>query len=293
MQKSRKVFGASLSVGLNSFLILLKLVVGVVSGSVGVLASAIDSFIDLVSSLFAFFAIHIAETPPDSEHPFGHGKFEDFAGLIEAILIMLGALFIIGEAFSKIASPMAYEVEPVAGIAVMVFALVLDFIISRILFRIARETDSSALLADAYHLSTDVWSSLAVIAGLVLVKFTGNHLFDPLMALVVAGMILGVGARIVRRVFKHLVDTALPAEEESRIVDIIHQTIPSEEDSVAISDLKTRRSGSHRLIVFNLLVPPQLSVQKAHEHCDRIEEALRKAFPNSLVTIHIEPQESF
>lgn len=288
MLQSKKQFGATLSVGLNAFLILLKLVVGIISGSVGVIASAIDSLIDLVASLLAYVAILISDAPPDADHPFGHSKFEDIAGLIEAVLIMVGAFFIIGEAISKLIHPTAYEVEPMLGIAVMVFALILDFVVSRILFRIAKETESSALYADAHHLSTDVWSSLAVIAGLILVKITGNHLFDSLMALVVAGLILGVGTQIVKKVFRHLVDTALPPEEEARIVTIVHDTMPPGEHA-QVDALKTRRSGSHRLIVFNLRVSPHLTVEEAHHHCDRIEAALERAFPNSLINIHIEP----
>ncbi len=284
----KKQFGATLSVGLNCFLIILKLVVGLLSGSVGVLASAIDSLIDLVASVLAYFAIFIGDSPPDEEHPFGHGKFEDFAGLIEAILIMVGAFFIAWQAIPKLFTPSGFEVEPVAGIVVMIISLVLDFIVSRILFKIARETESPALYADAHHLSTDVWSSIAVIAGLLLVKFTGNHLFDPIVALIVAAMILHVGFNIVRQVFRHLVDAALPAEEESQILQIIHNAMPPDEP-IQVTDLRTRRSGSHRLIVFNLRVAPHLTVAKAHSYCDQVEAALEDAFPNSLVNIHLEP----
>lgn len=290
MQAGKKQFGAALSIGLNVFLILLKLLVGIISGSVAVLASAVDSFIDLVASVLAYGAVFISDMPPDEDHPFGHGKFEDFAGLIEAVLIMVGAFFIIWEAAPKLLNPMVTEVEPTIGIVVMVIALILDFTVSRVLFRIAKETESSALYADAHHLSTDVWSSLAVIGGLILVKVTGNHIYDPIMALVVAGLILKVGFGITKQVFGHLVDTALPAEEEARIKSIIKSSVP-EGEPVEVQALRTRRSGSHRLIVFNLLVSPQLTVAKAHEYCDRVEDALAEAFPNSLVNIHLEPLE--
>lgn len=288
MAVSRKQFGALLSVGLNCFLILLKLVVGVVSGSVGVIASAVDSLIDLVASLLAYFSIYIADTPPDADHPFGHGKFEDFAGLFEAILIIVGAFFILWEAVPRFIYPISHQVEPVAGIVVMLFALVLDFIVSRILFQIARETGSTALLADAHHLGTDVWSSIAVIMGLILVKVTGNTLFDPIMAIVVAALIVFVGIKIMRKVFQHLVDTALPLEEEQRILDVIYQAVPQGEP-IEIAALKTRRAGSNRMIVFNLLVSPELTVHKAHAYCDGIEDALEQAFPGSLINIHMEP----
>lgn len=269
-------------------MILLKLVVGIFTGSIGVLASAVDSLIDLVASLMTYFAIHIAETPPDEEHPFGHGKFEDFAGLLEAVLIMVGAFFILWEAIHRLIRPQAFEILPGPAMFVMIFSLVLDFIVSRTLFRIARETESPALLADAYHLSTDVWSSLAVITGLALVWLTGQHVFDPLMAIVVAAMILFIGLRIVRQVFKHLVDTALPHEEEKQIVETILNAVPDHEQ-IRVDALRTRRSGSQRLIIFNLLVSPNLTVEKAHEYCDQIEAALGALYPNSLVNIHLEP----
>jgi cation diffusion facilitator family transporter len=288
MTISKKQFGATLSVGLNCFLIAIKLVVAILSGSVSVFASAIDSFIDLVASLLAFGAIIISEEPPDADHPFGHGKFEDFAGLIEAILIMAGAFYIFWEAIPKLLSAHHLEVEPVAGLAVMGLALVLDFVVSRILFKIAKETESSALYADAHHLSTDVWSSIAVIIGLVLVKVTHNPIFDPIMAIVVAILISVVGYQIIRKVFAHLVDTALPAAEESKILGVIQEAMP-EGERYQVQGLKTRRSGSHRLIVFNLLVNPLLTVEKAHYYCDQLEEAIERAFPNSLVTIHLEP----
>ncbi len=288
MTLSKKQFGAILSVGLNCFLIAMKLAVGIISGSISVLASAIDSIVDLVASLFAFYGIQAAEEPPDAEHPFGHGKFEDFAGLCEAVLIIVGACFIIWEAVQKFIVPQHITVEPMAGIIVMVVSLILDFIVSQVLFRIARETESTALEADAHHLSTDVFSSVAVIIGLILVKVTGNSIFDPLTALVVAGLILSIGVNIIRKVFSHLMDTALPQQEMQKIIDIVHHTMPQHE-TIRIDSLRTRRSGSHRLIVFNLQVSPEMTVAKAHEYCDQLEAALENAFPNSLITIHVEP----
>jgi cation diffusion facilitator family transporter len=288
MLAGKKQRAATLSVGLNIFLILLKLVVGIISGSIAVIASAIDSFIDLIASLFAFFAVHISDTPPDKEHPFGHGKFEDFSGLIEAVMIMVGAFVIIWQASIRLIHPEETVVEPMLGIMVMVFALILDFTVSRYLFKVAKETESPALMADAYHLSTDVWSSLAVIGGLVLVQITGIPAFDSVMALVVAILILLVGFRILKTVFNHLMDVALPTEEEQQILDIIKAALPSGEPS-RVSALRTRRAGSQRLIVFNLLVSPQLSVEKAHEYCDKVEAAIEDAFPNCIVNIHLEP----
>lgn len=257
-------------------------------GSVGVLASAIDSLIDLVASILAYIAVFIADTPPDEDHPFGHGKFEDFAALLEAVLIMVGALVIVWEAISRLLHPAPVELQPIPGIIVMLIALILDFIVSRILFKIAKETHSSALYADAHHLSTDVWGSSAVIIGLIIVKLTGLEIFDPLVALVVAAMITKVGVEIIQQVFKHLVDTALPEEEETKIKEIIQSAIPNNHPT-EVANLKTRRSGSHRTIVFDFRVPPDLTVEKAHAYCDDIEAALEKAYPASLINIHLEP----
>jgi len=283
-----KQFGATLSVVLNCFLILLKLIVGITSGSVAVMASAIDSLVDLVASVLAFVGIRLSDAPPDVDHPFGHSKFEDFAGFLEALLIIVGAVFIIWEAVDKFTNPKAALIDPIAGIIVMIVALVLDFAVSQLLFKIAKDTESPALYADAHHLSTDVWSNIAVIIGLGLVKLTGNPIFDPIMALVVAFLIVGVGFRIVKEVFNHLMDTALPEDEVRQIEDIVHQTMPAHEP-VEVADLKTRRSGSHRLIVFNLRVSPHLTVQTAHQYCDAIEDAIEAQFANCTVNIHLEP----
>jgi cation diffusion facilitator family transporter len=284
----KKQFGSLLSVGLNCFLILLKMLVGIFSGSVAVFASAFDSLLDLVAAIFTYVGIRIGDVPPDEDHPFGHGKFEDFAGLIQAVLIIVGAFFIIGTALDRLFHPNLHGIEPMAGIIVMLVALLLDYVVSSILLRIATETESSALFADAQHLRTDFMGSTAVLIGLILVKITGNHIFDPIVALIVAAMILGVGWQIVEKVFKYLMDTALPIEEERQIMDIIRQTMP-EDEPMRVDSLRTRRSGSHRLIVFNLLVNPRLTVEEAHGYCDQVEAALMQVFPNSLVTIHLEP----
>lgn len=283
-----KKFGAALSVGLNVFLIAFKLVVGIFCGSVSVIASAIDSSIDLIASVLAYFAVLIGDQPPDEDHPFGHGKFEDLAGLIEAALIIVGALFIINEAVHKLTHPQTAQVMAIPGIAVMAISLILDLLVSKWLFKIAKDTESPAILADAHHLSTDVWSGIAVIVGLGMVYFTGQHWIDAVTALVVAGLILGVGIKIVTQVFHHLVDKALPPEEMDRIRQTIISAVPAHEP-IAIDDLKTRRSGSHRLIVFNLKVAPQLTVDQAHQYCDAVENALLAAYPTAQVSIHLEP----
>jgi cation diffusion facilitator family transporter len=285
---SEKQFAAALSVALNLFLITLKLVVGTLTGSIAVVASAIDSIVDLVASLLAFFAIRIADEPADEGHPFGHGKFEDFAGLLEAVLIVVGAGFILNEAIQKLLHPSTTAVIPGPAILTMAVALILDFVVAQYLFKVAQKTGSTALEADAHHLSTDVWTSIAVIAGLLLVQLTKNSLFDPLCAILVAVLILGVGLKIIRTVFNHLMDSALPETEIHCIHDIINSHLPTDA-AVGIDTFKTKRSGSNRFIIFNLLVDPQWTVQQAHDLCDALEEAILQEFPSASVSIHVEP----
>ncbi len=176
---------ALLSIFSNSILIIFKLIAGVLMGSVSVISEAIHSSIDLLASLIAFFSIKEASKAKDDEHPFGHGKYENVSGFVEALLILIAAILIIFEAIKKIVD--GGKVDNVyAGIFVMLVASIVNFIISMVLLKIAKKTDSIALEADAMHLLTDVFTSLGVFGGLILLKITGWKIVDPLTALFVA-----------------------------------------------------------------------------------------------------------
>lgn len=276
---------ATFSVLSNTALVATKLVIGVLINSVSVIAEAIHSSLDLVAALIAYFAVRTASQPPDEEHEYGHGKIENVSGTIEALLIFVAALWIVWEAVGKLLY--GSEVEFVGpGVAVMALSVVLNALVSRYLMKVAKKTDSVALEADALHLSTDVVTSLGVLGGLVAIELTGQHLIDPLAAMLVAAIIMRAAYRLTKEAFLDLLDRRLPQREEELIASIINAHRPR---IVEFHDLRTRKAGSERYIDMHVVFPRGTSLQDAHSMCDHLEENIKKALPNSSVILHVEP----
>lgn len=278
---------AGLSIISNTLLILLKVVAGILSGSISIIAEAIHSSIDLVAAVIAFVSLRIAGRPADWGHPFGHGKVENVSGTIEAGLIFVAAAFIIYAAIAKIIEGVVIEYVTV-GIAVMAVSVVVNIFVSRHLLRIARETDSIALEADARHLTTDVYTSLGVLVGLVVVRITGLNILDPIIALSVALFIIRTAYNVIRRAFPALIDVRLPEDEETLIASCISEHFG---ELVGFHELRTRKAGSERYIDLHLVMARYASVEQAHKLCDHLEEDIRSKLPNASVTIHVEPCE--
>lgn len=278
---------AALSIISNSTLIIFKLIAGLLMGSISVISEAIHSSIDLVASLIAFFSIRKASTARDNDHPFGHGKYENVSGFVEAILILFAALLIIFEAVKKLIYGVSVENELV-GIFVMLFASTVNFVISRILYKISKKTDSIALEADAAHLLTDVYTSLGVFAGLLLLKITGIKLIDPITAMLVALLIIKTSIVLIKKSMVDLVDSKLPDEDIKKITAIL-DSYPEVE---GYHNLRTRKSGETREIDLHLLVSSSDSIGYAHSICDSIENKIKDIFPNSCITVHVEPSET-
>jgi len=276
---------AALSVGSNTVLTLLKLVVGLYIGSVSVVAEAIHSGVDLLASLIAFFAVRSSAKPPDESHPYGHGKFENVSGTVEALLIFLAAGLIVSEAANKILrGPELPSVD--AGLAAMGVSVIANAFVSRRLLMVARATDSVALEADAYHLTTDIATSLGVFAGLLAVRFTGWVILDPLIALVVAAMIVRTAWEITRRSFVDLLDRSLPKSERELIQAVLDQHVGQ---LVGYHEVRSRRAGSERLVDLHLVVSGESHVANAHALCDHLERDLHDALGPCNLTIHVEP----
>jgi cation diffusion facilitator family transporter len=280
-----KTGAAGLSVLSNTLLILLKLVAGILSGSVSIIAEAIHSGIDLLAALIAFVCLRIAGRPADREHPFGHGKVENVSGTIEAVLIFVAAIFIIYEAINRIIAEAIVEYLSI-GIAVMAISVVVNIIVSRHLLRIARDSDSIALEADARHLTADVYTSLGVLAGLVLVQVTGLNILDPIIAIGVAIFILRAAYSLTRRAFPPLIDIRLPEDEEVLIVSTMSEHMG---ELVGFHELRTRKAGSERYIELHMIMARDASIERAHSLCDHLEEDIKSRLPNIHVTIHVEP----
>ena len=281
---NKKVSVARLSVVSNTTLIVVKVIAGLLSGSVSIISEAIHSLMDLVASVVAFFSVRISDTPADENHPYGHGKFENISGVVEALLIFVAAFWIIYEAVKKIVHPEPVESIGI-GLAVMILAAVVNTIVSRKLYRVARETGSVALEADALHLKTDVYTSAGVAAGLFLLWITDFHLIDPIIAIFVALLILRESFELFNRAYSPLLDSALPAKEVEQIAAIIRSHCT---DRMSFHNLRSRKAGNFRYIDFHLNLDPSLTVGEAHTICDQIEEDIKQVIPQTEVTIHVE-----
>jgi cation diffusion facilitator family transporter len=276
---------ARLSIYSNTFLLFLKLGAGFMMGSISVLSEALHSGIDLIAAFIANYSVQKAGKPADELHKFGHGKFENVSGTIEALLIFLAAVIILYESGKKIM--FGGEVEfLVTGAVIMGISAVLNFYISRKIMKVARKAESIALEADAYHLSTDVYTSAGVLFGLVLIQLTGNHIFDPFMAIIVALIILKASYDLTKRSISGLMDVKLPDREEGIIRSIIADHYFQ---YFEYHNLRTRKSGAQRFVDLHLVVSKNQPVADAHEFCDHLEKDIKEKIPNLSLLIHIEP----
>ncbi|MGD0716519.1 MAG: cation diffusion facilitator family transporter [Halobacteriota archaeon] len=287
---AQKLRAATFSVFVNVLLLSTKIIVGVASGSLGMLAEAAHSLLDLLASGFAYTGIRSANRPFDEEHPYGHEKFENFSSLVQTALLGVTSIWIFYEAGLRLLTGFAIQIDSTLyyAIAIMVFAIIADFSVSRYLFQNARKYGSSALEADAYHFSTDIYSSAAVLLGLVAAKF-GYAVVDPLAAIFVAIIMLTTSIRLGRKTTRVLVDAAPPKEITSKIRDVITDN----RDITAFHDLRARQAGSSIFVDVSIHVGPNLSLGDAHNIANKLEKEIQTRVPNvKEVIIHIEPETS-
>lgn len=280
MNEKQKI--ARLSVFSNTLLIIMKFVVGFWSGSVSIISEAIHSVMDLIAAVIAFFSVKISDTPPDKDHPYGHGKFENVSGVIEALLILIAAVWIIYEAAHKIIKPTPIESIGL-GSLVMLISGMINFFVSRKLYKVAKRTDSIALEADALHLKTDVYTSLGVGLGLFLIWITGYTFLDPIVAILVALFILKESFELMRRAFNPLMDSSLNQKELNEIRIVLDSL------NVKYHDLKTRKAGNQKFIDLHMEMPHNSELQEVHEMCDTVEKVLVEKIKRIHVNIHVEP----
>ncbi|MGL4859956.1 MAG: cation diffusion facilitator family transporter [Enterobacteriaceae bacterium] len=287
---NRKTAAALISVISNSCLIVLKLIVGLLSGSVSIISEAIHSAMDLLASLIALFSVRQSDQPPDKKHPYGHDKIENISGVIEALLILLAAAWIIIEAIRKMFNPSVIE-NIGLGFLVMLFSSLVNILVSRHLYKVATQEDSVALAADALHLRADVLTSMGVAIGLLFIWVAGLfghdlHILDPIIAIAVALFIIREAFEMLNRSFQPLLDHSLTEEEET----IIEQEIQRHcHYGGPFHNLRTRRAGRRRYIDFHLSLPGDMSVSDSHQLCDVIERAIEQQLPYAEVLIHVEP----
>lgn len=274
------VLAALLTIGLKSLAYSL-------TGSVGLLSDAIESFINLAAALVATFALWYAAKPADVEHTYGHEKIEYFSSGLEGTLILLAAGGIAWYAVQRLLAPQPLQKLDI-GSGLSLSAALINLAVGQILLRVGRRVGSIALEADGHHLMTDVWTSVAVLVGVGLVWVTDWLWIDPVIALLVAANITWTAFNLLRRSFDGLMDRALPEAEQAQVRAAIQGQLAPGMDYHA---LRTRRAGSRRFADFHLLVPGIFTVRRAHELGDRVESAVREVFPDMEITVHIEPIE--
>ncbi|MBS1871401.1 MAG: cation transporter [Actinobacteria bacterium] len=282
----RKRRAAGLSIASNLALILLKLVAGVVTGSVAIVTEAVHSGVDLIASVVAYFSVRKAGEPADESHRYGHEKIENLAAAIEGMLILVGSGIIVFESLRRLIR--GGTVEHLGfGIAVVAFSALANLLVSAVIGRTARATASPALSGDAAHLRTDAYTSLAVLAGLALVELTGAQWLDPVVALVVAGAIVRAGVRLLLGSSRVLVDEALPEDERAAI----HAEVVAfgNRGVVGYHQLRTRRAGARRYVDLHLQFEAGTTLEQAHEIAHAIQDAIAARLDGADVLIHLEP----
>lgn len=284
----QKMSAALLSVASNTVLVVAKLAIGIVSGSVSILSEAVHSSIDLVAAIIAWFAVREAGKPADEKHPFGHGKIENVTGTVEALLIFGAALYIIWSASKKLISG-TVEIERMGlGLAVMGGSALANYLVSRHLLKVAVTTDSVALKADAMHLRTDVYTSMGVFAGLLVIKVTGATILDPLVAIAVALLIVKAAYDLTKHAFLPILDVKLPDDEEAAVHEVLAAHAG---EFLEYHKLRTRKAGHVRHINLHLVVPKNMSVEAAHRLSHTITAEIAGKLANSDALVHVEPCE--
>lgn len=276
---------AWLSIAAAVSTILLKGVAWQLTGSVGLLSDAIESFVNLAGALMALWMLTLAAQPADAAHPHGHGKAEYFSSAFEGFLIVLAAFSIGYAAVMRLLEPQPLEAVGV-GLVVSVIASIINFATAGVLMRVGKKHNSITLEADAHHLMTDVWTSAGVIAGVGLVAWSGWLWLDPVIALLVAANIVWTGYQLMRRSADGLMDHALPADKLEKIEQLLASY---REKGLEFHALRTRQAGSRAFVTLHVLVPGHWSVQEGHDWAGRIEADIRKTLEYADVTTHLEP----
>ncbi len=278
-----KLAAASVLVGL--FVFGLKYLAYVMTGSVALYSDALETVVNVLAALAALWAIHVANQPADAEHPFGHHKAEYFSAWLEGALIALAAAAILYEAWHVLFAPREIDWND-PGLLVNAIAGVINAAWSWVLIRAGRKHRSPALEADGRHLRADVFTSIGVLAGVMLAGLTGWYVLDPILAILVALHILHEGWKLLWESTQGLMDVAPDEETMKKLREVIARNA---QGALEFHDLKARRAGAALFVEFHLVVPGDMRVRFAHDICDNIERALKETFGEVHASIHVEP----
>jgi len=276
---------AGISVIAAVFLTGFKLIIGLLTGSLGILSEALHSALDLVAAVITYFTVRVSDRPADKNHHFGHGKTENFSALVETLLLVITCIWIVYEAANRLISGNTHIEVTVWSYIVVLTSIAIDITRSRALYKVARKYKSQALEADALHFSTDIWSSAVVFVGLLCANF-GIYAADSIAALGVALIVLTVSYRLGKRAINVLLDRSplTLSDEISSIIKLIPEVL-------YFHDLKVRVAGADTFVNVTIHVDPELKITEAHAISDRVEEILCKRIERCEVHIHYEPEE--
>lgn len=287
MKNKSARFYAFLSIAAAVFTIILKVGAYFLTGSVGLLSDAAESVVNLVAALVATWAITYAAKPADDEHAFGHSKAEYFSSGVEGALILVAAVSIAITAWQRLLNPQPLEQVSI-GLVLSLVATAINGGLALLMLQASKRLRSITLKADAHHLLTDVWTSVGVVAGLILVSLTGWVVLDPLIAFLVAANIIWTGVKLLRESGSALLDASMPIADQRIIQDILNSY---NVQGIQFHALRTRVAGSGRFVYFHVLVPGEWSVQRGHALCEEIELAIMRSLRETNVFTHLEPIE--
>ncbi len=277
---------ARLSLGSNVFLVLIKLGAGLQSGSLSVLAEGVQSLIDIFASAMILLVVRAAAAPPDEAHPYGHGKFENITALVQMVMVLGSIAGIWYAAWRRFQSPSMPEVD--WGVAAIIISIAVNLAVSARIFKVAKETESSALRAEGVHLRGDLWSCFGVLLGLAITHVTGEARFDPAVAAFMTIFAMFSAVHLIRDTLRPLLDESLPGEEE----ECIKSVLEADKRVLGFHKLRTRQAGSGRLADVHILLDDHLSFREAHDIGEDIEDEIRRVLPNLDVMVHVEPYEA-
>jgi ferrous-iron efflux pump FieF len=285
-ENAQKRAVARLSIFVAGFLIVLKTGTGLLTGSISVWASLLDSAMDIFASTINFFAVRAAARPPDEDHAYGHGKVESLAGLFQSFVITVSGLFLIREAIMRLLHPVATQQEWL-GVASMLVAIGVSYALVTRLRRIARQTDSLVLSADALHYATDVYTNGGALGALLVVRLTGWQLADPILSLAISLYILYSAFTVGREAVDVLMDKRLPVEVDEQVAEIVGRFRP--QGVLGFHDLRTRRSGAEKFIDLHLEVERDKSLEAAHDLTVQVLRTIQAEIPRARVQVHTDP----
>jgi|YNPMSStandDraft_2_1061718.scaffolds.fasta_scaffold02074_2 cation diffusion facilitator family transporter len=283
MKKNTKSKAAIISIISNTLLISIKLIASFITGSISILSEALHSLSDLIASVITWISVKYSDMPPDEKHPYGHGRIENVTATIEALLVIIAAIYIIYESLSRLINVQKIE-HPIIGIIVLLISFIINLFVSNYLYKIAKKEKSLALEGDALHLRADMFTSLAMLLGFVFIFIYKWYIIDSIFAILVAIYMLIEGYMLFKKAFNPLLDEAISEKEMKIILNYFKH------NNYSVHDIKTRKSGNIIFIDVHLELHSEITLKEAHDVCEKIENEMKNIMKDIQINIHVEPK---